>query len=98
MIVLHNWSDDQTVRLLRRGAEALGSTGRLLVIETIVGGAGDQRSLARLDIMMLLFCGGKERSRPQYDELAARAGLTVTDSHETSFGLAILELRPAGSP
>lgn len=92
MNVLHNWSDDQAVRLLRRGAEALGSAGRLLVIETIVGGAGDQRSLARLDIMMLLFCGGKERSRPQYDELAARAGLVVADSHETSFGLAILEL------
>lgn len=98
MNVLHNWSDDDAVAVLRRGAEALGSTGRLLVIETIVGGAGDQRSLARLDIMMLLFCGGKERSRPQYEELAARAGLTVAGSHPTSFGLAILELRPAGSP
>ncbi|MBP2702969.1 methyltransferase [Microbispora sp. RL4-1S] len=97
MNVLHNWSDDQVVAVLRRGAEALGPDGRLLVIETIVGGDGDQRSLARLDIMMLLFCGGKERSRAQYDELAARAGLTVTASHPTSFGLAILDLRPAGS-
>ncbi|MDR8413108.1 methyltransferase [Nonomuraea sp. 3-1Str] len=97
MNVLHNWSDDQAVAVLRRGAEALGSTGRLLVIETVVGGGGDQRSLARLDIMMLLFCGGKERSRPQYDELAARAGLTVAESYPTSFGLEILELRPAGS-
>ncbi|MFD2351252.1 methyltransferase [Nonomuraea ferruginea] len=97
MNVLHNWPDDQVVRLLRRGAEALGPTGRLLVVETVVGGAGDQRSLARLDMMMLLFCGGKERSRPQYDELAARAGLTITGSHPTSFGLAILELAPAGT-
>jgi 2,7-dihydroxy-5-methyl-1-naphthoate 7-O-methyltransferase len=102
MNVLHNWPDDQVVHVLRRGAAALGPAGRLLVIETIVGGQGDQRSLARLDMMMLLFCGGKERSRPQYDELAARAGLTVDASYPTSFGLAILELRsasttPAGS-
>jgi 2,7-dihydroxy-5-methyl-1-naphthoate 7-O-methyltransferase len=97
MNVLHNWSDDQVVEILRRGAGALGSTGRLLVIETLVGGGGDQRSLARLDIMMLLFCGGKERSRAQFDELAARAGLTVAHAYPTSFGLAILELCPAGS-
>ncbi|MEW9552884.1 methyltransferase [Nonomuraea sp. NPDC050783] len=95
MNVLHNWPDEQAVRVLRRGAGALGATGRLLVIETLVGGGGDQRSLARLDMMMLLFSGGRERTRAEFDDLAERAGLAVTGAHPTTFGLTILELGPA---
>jgi hypothetical protein len=97
MNVLHNWSDSQVVQILRNGETALHSGGRLLVIETLVGGAGDQASLARLDLMMLLFCGGKERSRTEYDQLAAAAGLVVPDAYPTSFGLTILELQPTRS-
>ncbi|OXM65916.1 methyltransferase [Amycolatopsis vastitatis] len=93
MNVLHNWPDDDVVRILGRGSEVLGPDSRILVVETVVGGDGDQASLARLDLMMLIFSGGKERSFAEYSELAGRAGLTIVDTHPTSFGLALLELR-----
>jgi 2,7-dihydroxy-5-methyl-1-naphthoate 7-O-methyltransferase len=34
--VIHNWSDEESVRILRRGAEAAGPDGRVLIVDQIV--------------------------------------------------------------
>lgn len=90
--VVHNWDDENAVRLLRRGAEACADNGRVLVIETVLGDGGDQRSLARLDMLMLLMCGGRERTWDDYHALAAASGLRIARGHPTTFGLNIIEM------
>lgn len=92
--VVHNWGDTQATAILRRCAEATGRHGRVLVIETVVGAGGDEAGLARLDLLMLLTCGGRERTSEQYAELAEKAGLALRSVHPTGSGLSILELDP----
>lgn len=85
--VLHDWSDEEAVRILRRCADAAGTRGRVVVIET-PGRPGAM--LAEMNLRMLVLSGGRERAREDYTALATRSGLEVTDVHETALGHIIL--------
>ncbi|MFI6318955.1 methyltransferase [Nonomuraea sp. NPDC050556] len=85
--VLHDWSDDEAVRILRRCAEAAGTEGRIVVIET-PGRPGAM--LAEMSLRMLVLSGGRERTGDDYAALASRAGLDLADVRETALGHIIL--------
>lgn len=77
--VLHDWNDEDAVRILRRARDALAARGRVLVIERVMPGrmedSPDHRTTARSDLNMLVGLGGRERSIDGYDALLSRAGL-----------------------
>ncbi len=77
--VLHDWNDDDAVRILQRAREALSSDGRVLVIERVMPGQvldlPEHRTTTRSDINMLVGLGGRERSVEDYDALLMSAGL-----------------------
>ncbi|MCB5169602.1 methyltransferase [Streptomyces bambusae] len=81
--VLHNWGDAEAVGILRRCAEALAGCpdgpGRVLVIEETCAHVH-----TGMDIRMLAYFGGVERSVAGITDLARRAGLTVAGVYETS--------------
>ena len=62
--------------ILRRCAEAAGSTGRVLVIESAA--AGDPAVFAEMDLRMLVLSSRRERAIDDYSALAASVGLQVT--------------------
>jgi hypothetical protein len=73
--------------------------GRLLVIETVLSGSGDPPSQRRLrelelDVAMLVFTGGRERTRAEYEDLLRRAGFRLHRLIDTESGLGILESVP----
>jgi O-methyltransferase domain len=72
--VLHDWSDVQALRILETCAAATTPGGRIIVIER-----PRDRSLQVLesDLRMLVFFGGRERSREEWLGLFAAAGLTA---------------------
>ncbi|HZW54231.1 MAG TPA: methyltransferase [Candidatus Elarobacter sp.] len=76
--VLHDWSDDDAVRILNSCRAALPPHGRVAVIESVIerGDAPDFGKL--LDLEMLVIVTGRERTRAEFERLFARAGLTVT--------------------
>lgn len=67
--VLHDWGDEDALRILERCREAAGASGRVLVIEK----PSDVIPATELDLRMLVFFGGQERTRTEYEELARRA-------------------------
>jgi 2,7-dihydroxy-5-methyl-1-naphthoate 7-O-methyltransferase len=89
--VLHDWPDDDALRILRRCAEAAGPTGRVLVVDHVDNGPVDTEG----DLRMLCYAGGRERTLDQLGELAASAGLVV-GSVTPAGSRAVVELRPAG--
>lgn len=90
--VLHGWGDDEATTILRRCAEVAGETGRVVVIEeTGTAEDGDQAGFAEMNLRMLVFCGGRERSLDEYTALAAAAGLAVADTHTTPLGQAVID-------
>ena len=70
--VLNDWSDAEKVAILRRCAEAVSSTGVVLVC----GGASPADTPPQLTIDMVL-TGGRTISLPEFKRLANQAGLSV---------------------
>eukprot|EP00253_Pinus_taeda_P022355 PITA_22355 len=75
--ILHDWEDEECVKLLRRCYEATPTNGKVIVVEAVV--EEDQSMLRRLgllfDITMMIYTtGGKERSEEEYKGLFQRSG------------------------
>ena len=73
--ILHDWPDDDAVRILRTVRAALGPDGRVLVVDAVVGPPGEDPLSKFLDLMMLVSAGGRERTEGEWRELFASTGL-----------------------
>lgn len=76
--VLHNWGDEDAVRILSRCREAVAPSGAVLVVEGMIH-PGSGRNMPRLmDLeMMVLFGKGKERTKREFQVLFRAAGLSL---------------------
>lgn len=75
--VLHNWSDEQALQILRNIAGALPPGGAILVLEHLSDSPdpGGRAFAALSDLNMLVMTGGgRERSGAEYEQLLSRAG------------------------
>lgn len=73
--VLHDWDDDQALRLLRHARAALPLRGHLFVIEMLVPEDGVAGSLC--DLHLLMATGGRERTAAELASLLERADFTL---------------------
>jgi 2,7-dihydroxy-5-methyl-1-naphthoate 7-O-methyltransferase len=83
--VLNDWDDQHAVAILRGCGQAAGSSGKVLVLEEghALAGADDAVS-TDMDLRMLVYFGGRERSLSDLAALAAAAGLQVSWSRMAS--------------
>jgi hypothetical protein len=92
--VLHDWADADAVRILANCRAALPAHGRVAVIESVIE-PGNEPSFGKLlDLEMLVVTTGRERTRAEFEQLFARAGLRLTGVLPMRTG-AILETIPA---
>lgn len=89
--VLHDWDDENARRILRRCAEAAGDSGRVLILEMVPTGRENEAQFTYLDLHMLAYFAGKERTLDEYRELAASAGLRLDRVGDGKWGGSILE-------
>jgi predicted O-methyltransferase YrrM len=76
--IVHDWDDDSCVHFLTKCREALAPGGRIVVLEAIVPEHDGDHFAKAVDLEMLVDTGaGRERTRPEFDALFARAGLRV---------------------
>jgi hypothetical protein len=89
--ILHDWDDEKCLRILGHCRDAMAEGGRVLVAEHVIpkGNGADWGKL--LDINMLALTGGQERTREEFRELFARAGLRLLHVHATACPLHLLE-------
>jgi hypothetical protein len=96
--VIHDWDDEQAVAILAACRQAMGETGRLLLVERVIP-AGNVPSFAGLmDLNMLVIAGGRERTEAEYRELHQRAGLALADVILAGANVSLLEAVPLGVP
>jgi len=94
--ILHDWDDEHAVRLLRRCHAAMPAHARLLVVDAVLPErARDLPAAIRMDLVMLLLLGARERTRDEFDRLLAAAGFTLRRivATDSPTGLAVLEAR-----
>ncbi|MFT7840508.1 methyltransferase [Saccharothrix sp. BKS2] len=78
--ILHDWDDDDCVRILTACRKAMNPGGTLLVVERVIG-LPDARSLAiDWDLHMLVNTGGLERTLKEYQALLRQTGFEYASS------------------
>lgn len=92
--VLHDWTDEQAIHILRNCRQAIPDHGKLLVIEYLIP-EGNQPSPAKLiDIEMMVMTGGMERTEAEFGKLFETAGFELNRVIVTPSPLVILEAVP----
>lgn len=77
--IFHDWSDDKCLEILAKVKPAMKpGYSKLLIHEMIVPEKGASTLHAILDLTMMVFNGGIERTQSQWEGLMRRAGLKVT--------------------
>jgi SAM-dependent methyltransferase len=76
--VLHDWDDENCIRILKNCRRALQPGGRLLVIDAVIGDEKSNGTFAKLlDVQMLIEQRGRERTAGEFQALLAAAGFSL---------------------
>ena len=93
--VLHDWSDDDAVRILRNCVAALAAGGRIIVVDSELEPGLRNAFAQSTDALMLAYTpGGRERTADEFQVLWDRAGLQCVDQATLPSLLTRYELRP----
>jgi hypothetical protein len=88
--ILHDWNDDECVRILRSCRAATTEGGRLVVIE-LVQELGTPGLAPLMDMNMMVMVGGRERDIAEYDQLLNAAGFARTSLRPTRSPYCLIE-------
>jgi hypothetical protein len=91
--IIHDWDDEDCLRLLRNCREAMPNHARLLICERIVPAANEPSLAQVMDLVMLaLTDGGRERTEQDFRDLLARADLHLARVVPTRLDNFLLEV------
>jgi O-methyltransferase domain/Dimerisation domain len=97
--VLHDWPDDRCVQILGNCRRAMGSDARLAIIEYVLPARAshsqDALPALLLDLIMLTYSGGRERTKAEYAQLLDRAELRLVGVSALQSGPSVLQALPA---
>jgi SAM-dependent methyltransferase len=93
--VVHDFDDDQAVALLSMVRSHMPAGATLLLMESVVPPGGEPHFAKSLDLDMLVFVGGRERTEEEYAALLGRAGFRMTRVVPTISTISLVEARPA---
>jgi len=92
--VIHDWSDERALVILRNCRKAMGADGRVLIVETIVPEI-DSPSISKiLGLKMMVMTTGRERSKAECHALLDATDLTITRIIPTLAPQSIVEAIP----
>jgi O-methyltransferase/methyltransferase family protein len=92
--VLHDWQDKQARAILQACRAAMNQTARLLIAEFVLPNNDTPSAAKWLDLLMLVYAGGRERTEAEYGDLLASAGFSIGRVISTKSGIGLLEGRP----
>lgn len=76
--IIHDWDDDDSLKILRNCRSAMGPKSKLLIIEQIMPKlVADGTAVVGSDITMLMLLNGAERTKDEYESLLGQAGLRI---------------------
>ena len=93
--IIHDWDDERCVRILSHCRDAMAPGGRVLVVENVIE-PGNRPSWGKLlDVNMQVILTGKERTKVEFRNLLARAGLSLRRVVPTASPISIVEATAA---
>jgi hypothetical protein len=93
--IIHDWPDELCIKIFKACRKGVNSGGRLLVVDSVIRPGNDFYPGKFLDLQMLIFPGGKERTEKQFRELFAAGGWKLSRVVPTATPICIVEGIPA---
>ena len=91
--IVHDWSDEKSLTILRNCHQAMSSDSRLLLVESVIPPGNEPFGGKFLDLVMMLIPGGMERTEEEYRSLLGDAGFDLTRVIPTDTEISIVEAR-----
>ena len=88
------WHDDQARPILRCCRMAMQPAARLLIAEFVLPETDGPSHAKWVDLLMLAYVGGRERTQAEYADLLASAGFALDRAIVTNAVIGLLEARP----
>jgi O-methyltransferase/methyltransferase family protein len=93
--VIHDWNEERCLTILGHCRKAITPDGRLLIVEMVLP-AGDTPHPGKvLDMVMLVFPGGQERTEAEYASLLGKAGFRLSRIVPTASAVSVVEAVPS---
>lgn len=93
--IIHDWPDALCLKILKACRKGVNPGGKLLVVDWVIQPGNDFSPGKFLDLQMLIFPGGCERSEKQFRDLFAASGWQLSRIIPTAAGECIVEGVPA---
>jgi len=93
--IIHDWPDDRCVQLLKACRKGVNAGGKLLVVDCVIQPGNDFSTGKFLDLQMLIFPSGCERTEKQFRDLFAASGWRLKRIIPTAASDSIMEGVPA---
>ncbi len=93
--ILHDWPDEACVKILKACREGVNPGGRLLVVDCVIQPGNHFSPGKFLDLQMLIFPSGRERTEAEFRELFSAAGWKLSRVIPTAAADSIIEGVPA---
>ncbi|KAJ3696546.1 hypothetical protein LUZ61_000251 [Rhynchospora tenuis] len=98
--VLHNWGDDDCIKILKRCKEAISSTeagGKVIIVDFVVGrprARVSEETQLLLDMLMMSVHAGAERDENEWKTLFTKAGFSSYKIARTIGLFSVIEVYP----
>ncbi len=89
--IIHDWDEDQCLTILRHIRKVINSGGRLLIAEMVLPAGDTPHPGKMLDMAMLVWPGGQERTLAEYDHLLSKGGFHLTRVVPTASAVNVVE-------
>jgi SAM-dependent methyltransferase len=89
--VLFDWTDEETLRILKNCRRAMNSGGRLLIIEPLIGRPNEQSPAHLYDMTFLVMMHGRLRTADEYTGLLGQSGFGLQRVVPTESDVSIME-------
>ncbi|APR85603.1 O-methyltransferase, family 2 [Minicystis rosea] len=93
--ILHDWTDETAISILRVCRRALADGGRVLVVDAVIPRDNAPHPGKELDVLMLASLPGRERTEEEFRHMLAAADLKLERVIPTPSALSIVEASAA---
>jgi hypothetical protein len=76
----------------------MNDQARLLLIEYLIPAGPEPHPAKTMDVLMLMYTGGRERAETEMKDLLHQTGFALTAVYPPPRALSIVEARPAATP
>jgi hypothetical protein len=89
--ILHDWTDEQSIAILKKCRDAMTRGATLLLIERVLDSVNPSAEATLTDIHMLVMTGGRERTVAEFESLLVASGFGLARAIPTRSAVHVVE-------